>query len=85
MDPVTLVNLILTIAVLIMGIWAYVAVKSRSMLYVGTGFGLFALTHLLTLMGLAASMAMFILIVRILAYLLILYAVYIVIAKKKNA
>jgi hypothetical protein len=85
MDPITLVNLILTIVLLIMGIWAYTARRSRSMLYIGIAFGLFALTHLITLIGLAAGMAGFILVVRILAYLLAIYAIYIVIAKKKDA
>lgn len=85
MDPITSANLVLAIIILIMGTWAYAIVRSRSMLYVGIGFGLFALTHLLTLLGLAASLAMFILIARILAYLVIIYAIYIVIAKKKSA
>ena len=85
MDMITLVNLVLAIIILIMGIWAWTARRSRSMLYVGIAFGLFALTHLLTLLGLASSMAAFILIVRVLAYAVIIYAAYIVIAKKKDA
>jgi len=85
MDAITLVNLILSIIILIMGIWAYAAGRARSILYVGIAFGLFALTHLLTLVGLAAGLSMLVLIVRILGYLLVIYAIYIVITKKKNA
>ena len=85
MDTITTVNLVLALVILGMGIWAYAAVKSRSMLYVGIGFGLFALAHLLSLLGLAASLGMPIMIVRILAYVMVIYAIYIVIAGKKHA
>jgi hypothetical protein len=68
-----------------MGIWAYAAGKVRSVLYIGIGFGFFALSHLFTLIGLAASLSILLLILRLLGYLLVIYAIYIVIAKKKNA
>jgi hypothetical protein len=85
MDTMTLVNLILSVIILIMGIWAYTAGKVRSVLYIGIAFGFFALSHLLTLVGLAASLSVLILILRLLGYLIVIYAIYIVIAKKKNA
>lgn len=85
MDAITLVNLILSVVILIMGIWAYAAGKTRSILYIGIGFGFFALSHLLTLIGLATSLAVLILILRLLGYLLVIYAIYIVLTKKKNA
>jgi uncharacterized membrane protein YhfC len=85
MDPVVLSNLILTIIILILGIWAYIAVKSRSMLYIGIAFGFFAVTHLLSMLGLGASLSTFILILRIIAYIIVMYAIYIIIAKKKGA
>ena len=84
MDTVTLVNLILSVTILIMGIWAYSVDKVRSILYVGIAFGFFALTHLLSLVGLAANLFMPILIIRLAGYLLVIYANYVVIAKKKN-
>jgi hypothetical protein len=85
MDSIALTNLILSLIVLILGIWAYMAVKSRSALYVGIAFGAFALTHLFTVLGLAVALAVFILILRIIAYVIVMYAIYILIAKKKNA
>jgi uncharacterized membrane protein YhfC len=85
MDPVVLTNLILSLIVFILGIWAYAAVKSRSALYVGIAFGLFAITHLLSMLGLAAMLSVLIIIVRIIAYVIVMYAIYILLAKKKNA
>ena len=85
MDPVVLTNLVLSLIVLILGIWAYAAAKSRSGLYVGIAFGLFAVTHLLSMLGLAAMLSMLIIIVRIIAYVIVMYSIYIVLAKKKNA
>ncbi|MBN1376077.1 MAG: hypothetical protein JXA01_07980 [Dehalococcoidia bacterium] len=85
MDAITLVNLILSSIILIMGIWAYMVDKIRSILYVGMAFGLFALSHLCTILGLEQSLEVPLIIVRLLAYLLVIYAIYIVIAKKKKA
>jgi hypothetical protein len=85
MDPVVLTNLVLSLIVLILGIWAYAAAKSRAALYVGIAFGLFAVTHLLSMLGLAAMLAALIIIVRIIAYVIVMYSIYIVLAKKKNA
>jgi hypothetical protein len=85
MDITTWVNLTAGLIIFVMGIWQYTRSKGRTVLYVGVAFGLFALTHLLTLMGLAASMATLILILRILAYLVIIYAIYIAMTGKKSA
>ncbi|MCX6006065.1 MAG: hypothetical protein NTZ34_02240 [Chloroflexi bacterium] len=85
MDINTLVNLILSTIILIMGIWAYFAGKVRSTLYIGIAFGLFALCHLLAILGLAAGLSVLITILRLLGYVLVIYAIFIVIAKKKNA
>jgi hypothetical protein len=84
MDPIALVNLILAVIILIMGIVEYVRTKSRVELYIGTAFGLFAVSHLMTLLGLAASQAVLLIIIRILAYLIVIYALYIAIAKKNK-
>ena len=93
---VTIINLVLTTAILILGIWAFVKRKSdvalyklRSSeasapvkaiaipevsLYIGIAFGLFAVSHALTLAGLAKSLEAFIIIIRIIGYLLVMVA-----------
>ncbi len=84
MDMVTISNLVLSTIILIMGIWEYTRSQSRTVLYIGIAFGLFAITHLLSLLGLAASLSAFILVIRVLGYLTVIYAIYIVMAKKKK-
>ena len=85
MDMVTISNLVLSTIILIMGIWEYTRGKSRSVLYIGIAFGLFAVTHLLSLLGLSATLSALILVIRVLGYLTVIYAIYIIMAKKKNA
>jgi len=93
---ITIINLILTTVIFILGIWAYIKRKSdialhkpssseasalgraiaipEVSLYLGIAFGLFAVSHALTLAGLAASLQAFIIIIRIIGYLLVMVA-----------
>ena len=101
---VTIVNLILTTVIFIVGIWAFVKRRSdvaltktkgskaaspgravaipEVSLYIGIAFGLFAVSHALTLAGLAAMLQTFIIIIRVIAYLLVLVAPCRVLMKK---
>ena len=73
---ITLINLILAAVVLILGIWAYVRKQSKAGLLVGIAFGLFAVAHLLTLLGMADTLNTFLIAVRILGYVAAMAAVY---------
>jgi uncharacterized membrane protein (UPF0136 family) len=79
---ITIVNLVLCIVILVLGILAYAKKKDDVPLYIGIAFGLFAVTHLLTLLGLAASLTVSLIIIRIVAYLLVIFALYRLLAKK---
>ena len=92
---VTIINLILTTVILILGIWAFFKRRSdiarRSSraiaipdvaLYIGIGFGLFAISHALTLAGLATSLQTFIIVIRIVGYLLVIAALCRILMKK---
>ena len=79
---VTTVNLILCVIILTFGIWLYVRKKYDVPLYIGLAFGLFGFSHLLTLLGLAAGVASLLIAVRIIAYLLVIFALYRIAAKK---
>jgi uncharacterized membrane protein (UPF0136 family) len=76
-DTMTFINLLLCIVILILGIIGYQRSKSRVVLYVGTAFGLFGLSHLATLLGLKESLSALLIIIRTAAYLLVTYALYI--------
>jgi hypothetical protein len=82
MDSIAIVNLILSIVIIVLGIWAYTKKKGVVPLYIGIAFGLFAISHLLTLLGLAASLTVFLIIIRLAAYLLVVFAVYQILTKK---
>jgi uncharacterized membrane protein (UPF0136 family) len=84
MDPVVLTNLILCIIILGMGIWEYIRTRSRVELSVGVAFGLFGVSHLLTLLGLSAGLTVPLIIIRTLAYLLVIFGLYTAIARNKK-
>ena len=73
---ITIVNLILAVIILILGIWAYGKKKAGAALLVGIAFGLFAISHLLTLLGLAGTLNTILIVIRILGYLVAIFAVY---------
>jgi hypothetical protein len=73
-DPITTVNLILSLTILVLGVVAYGKKKNGLALYIGGAFGLFGLSHLLTLLGLAQSLTAFLIVIRTLAYLIVIFA-----------
>lgn len=83
-DPVTVVNIVLCTIILIMGIVENARSKTHLPLYVGLAFGLFGITHLLTIFNLASVLYIPIIIIRLVAYILIIYSLYLLIARKKS-
>jgi len=79
---VTSINLVLCIVILALGIWAYVKKKYDVPLYIGIAFGLFGISHALTLAGLAGSLDAFIIVIRIIGYLLVIVALCRILMKK---
>jgi hypothetical protein len=77
----TIVNLILALIILGMGIWAYRKKGASFALYTGLGFGLFAISHLLTLLNLAGTLSEFLIGIRIIGYLLVIVALYMLLKK----
>ncbi len=75
-DPVTLVNLVLCIIILIFAIVGYRRSGEAFPLYIGIAFGLFGLSHLATLLGWKDSLEGLLIVVRTLAYLLVAFALY---------
>jgi hypothetical protein len=79
---ITLVNLILCVIILGLGIWAYSKKKGDVPLYIGIAFGLFAISHLITIIGMAAALTVFLIVIRLIAYLLVIFALYRIVIKK---
>ncbi len=82
MDTITLVNLILCIIIVVLGCVGFKKVKDKWPLYIAITFGLFGLSHLLTLLGLKETLEGFLIAIRTVAYLLVIYTVYRVAFKK---
>jgi hypothetical protein len=82
-DTMVFINLILCIVILVFGIISWQRMKSRVVLYVGTAFGLFGLSHLANLLGLGTSLSVVLIIIRTLAYLLVAYALFLAAYSKK--
>jgi len=76
LDTITIMNLVLCVVIVALAIVAYNSKKSMIALYIGAAFGLFGVSHLMALIGLAASLADVLLVVRTLGYLVIIFALY---------
>ncbi|VVB94334.1 Uncharacterised protein [uncultured archaeon] len=75
-DPITAVNLVLSVIILVLGYLGYKKSKENVSLYVGIAFGLFGVSHLATLLGFAQSLVSVLITIRTLAYLIVIFAVY---------
>ena len=81
-DLTITLNLVLCIIILAFGIWGYIKKKWDAPLYIGIAFGFFGISHLMTILGLAAGLAVFLIIIRLIAYLLVIFALYRMLFKK---
>ncbi len=75
-DTITAVNLVLSVIILVLGYWGYKKSNDKVPLYVGIAFGLFGISHLATLFGFKQSLESVLIIIRTLAYLIVIFAVY---------
>ena len=82
MDTITLVNLILCIIIVVFGCVGFKGVKDKWPLYIAITFGLFGLSHLLTLLGFKETLEAFLIAIRTVAYLMVIYTLYRVAFKK---
>ena len=76
MDLITSMNFVLCVVITALGVVVYSKKKDATSLYLGIAFALFGLSHLTTLAGLAADLAAFLIVIRTIAYLLVIFALY---------
>ena len=81
---ITLLNFILNLTIIIVGFLAYRKTKSFVPLYFAGAFVLFASTHLLTLLGMAEALHYPILVVRTVAYLMLVFTLYKILTTSKK-
>jgi uncharacterized membrane protein YhfC len=75
-DPIYAVNLVLCIIIFVLGYWGYKKSRDVAPLYIGIAFGLFGITHLATLLNLKGTLESVLIMIRILAYLVVIVALY---------
>ena len=75
-DPIYLINLGLCAIILVFGLIGWRRSKRIFPLYIGIAFGLFGLSHLATILGLKATLEVPLIVVRTLAYLVVVFTVY---------
>ena len=83
-DPLLTINLLLCVIILALGIWSYVKNKVDWPLYIGIAFGLFGISHLITILGMAAGLAAFLIVIRLIAYLLVVFTLVMALVKKQK-
>jgi len=83
-DTITGVNLILSAAILVLGLIGYGLSKKNASLYIGLAFGLFGFSHLATLMEKKDSWKYELVAVRSVGYLLVALALYRVVCSGKK-
>lgn len=75
-DPIYTVNLVLCIIILVLGYLGYKKSGNKMPLYIGIAFGLFGISHLMTLLGLRETLRSVLIIIRTLAYLIVVFTLY---------
>ena len=75
-DPITFINLVLCIIIVILACLCFKKSRHNLPLYIGAAFGLFGISHAATLAGLKVPLMIPLIIIRTLAYVLVIIALY---------
>jgi len=73
-DPILFVNLVLCIIIVLLGILCYRRSHESLPLFIGAAFGLFGVSHAATLLGFKVPLTFPLIVIRALAYILVIYA-----------
>jgi hypothetical protein len=76
LDPILAVNLVLCIIILLLGYTGFKNSQNHMPFHIGIAFGLFGVTHLLGLLGYKESLEGILIIIRICAYLIVVYTLH---------
>lgn len=73
---IPVINMVLCAAILLLGYWGYTKKRDRLFLLIGISFGLFGVSHLITLLGYAVKFESLLIVLRLVAYILVIIALY---------
>lgn len=75
-DIISIANLALCVGIFIIGCLGYSKTKKKTPFYIGAAFGLFAVSHLITLMGVERSHELAVILIRIFGYTIVAMSLY---------
>ncbi len=84
-DLVFVLNTVFDVVIVGMGYWAYRKSGNKIPAYIGIAFGIFIIANLITVLGYAETLGTVLLIIRSLAYLIFIFALYKFTSKRSNA
>jgi hypothetical protein len=73
---VSVLNIVLSVGICVLSFYTWSRVKDALVLFIGLAFGLFAVSHLVEAFGLAKSAEGLIILLSVLAYALVVVALY---------
>mgnify|MGYP000440704390 CR=1 FL=1 len=76
LDPIYIVNLTLCIIIFSLGVLGHNRKHNKTPLYVGIAFGLFGVSHFATILGLKTDFEAALIVIRTIAYLTVIFALY---------
>ena len=83
MDPIITVNLVLCVAILFLGLLGWRRSGKMFPMSIGIAFGLFGVSHVVTLLGKSSALETEMIIVRTLAYVIVVAVLFLVAFEKK--
>ena len=83
-NTITFINFVFSLVIFIFGLVNWQRMKSKVVLYVAVAFGLFSLSHLASLFNLTDTLYLLLIIIRIVAYLLVINGFFLAAHKENN-
>lgn len=77
-DPITMINLVFCLGIVLISIWWHRKAGSRTPLYIGLAFGLFGISHTAVLLDLKSSLEVPLIVIRAAAYVLVFIGLFFV-------
>jgi hypothetical protein len=76
MNAINIINTSLCAIILVLGCWGFKKKTDNVPLFIGVAFGLFGISHIVASLGLSDIFEIFLVMIRVLAYLIVIFALY---------
>lgn len=81
-SSINTVNAVLCIVILVLGLWGYIRGGYKLSLAIGIAFGLFGVSHIITILGLHENLTDVLIAIRVIAYLIVAFTLYRLVVKR---